>query len=100
MANEERVFQRGETVPIYSDVKDWDGNYITPTSIKITIYKPDETKAVDGIAMTEIVKGQYVHYYNTETTNPVGWYRTQVVEVDGTGDTAKTTIKLGGFELQ
>lgn len=99
MSSEERVFQRGETVPCYAEVKDWDGEYQTPTSINIDIYTPSNVLSVDGQAMTEIATGRYVYYYNSQLTDSVGWYRIVIVVVDGTGGGAKTTIQQGGFEL-
>ena len=100
MSNEASVFQRGETVPIHSDCKTWEGKYFTPTSIKVTATNRSGAKVVDNQNMIELATGQYVYYYDAPVAAELGWYTTMVVEVDGAGEGAKTTIKYGGFKIE
>jgi len=104
------VFQRGESVPIWAENKDWDGNYTNPSAgIKVTLWEPDGTLAKDGVddiddtAMgkeTSPRSGIYVYYYDSAADDPVGWWRYFCKAVDGVGDDARTTITYGGFELK
>lgn len=96
-----QVFQKPETVPIWCEDKDWQGTYIDPSQgILVTIYKPDGSKAVDDQPMTKSETGKYVYYYNTATDSPVGWWRYSCKAVDGAGETAKTVIVQGAFEVK
>ena len=161
-----QVFQRGETVPIWAEDKNWAGVLIDPsTGIKVVITDPDEKvvgdisvissadftvgltvtggtsgatgiilekpngttlrlKQVTGIwqsgeaitdtgsgtsitsstlvdiVMTWDAVGKYVFYYKSDIADPVGWWRYFCKAVDGAGDTSRTVITHGGFELQ
>ena len=94
------VFERPETVPIHCEDKDWTGTYIDPSAgITIDIYKPDGTKKVDAGAMSKVTTGKYVYYYNSEATDPAGWWRYSCKAVDGSGAGARTVITKGSFQL-
>lgn len=103
-----QVFQRGETVPIWAENRNWAGVLTDPTAgIKITLYKPDGVLAKDyddtditDKPMTKDADGKYVFYYKSATANPIGWWRYFCKAVDGTGDAAKTVISYGSFELK
>ena len=109
-----QVFQRGETVPIWAEDKNWAGVLIDPSAgIKVTLYQakkkdgdPDvyakdynDTDINDKL-MTWDAVGKYVFYYKSDIADPVGWWRYFCKAVDGTGDTARTVITHGGFKLQ
>jgi len=95
------VYQRPETVPIHCEDKNWQGTYIDPShGITIDIFKPDGTKVVDGQNMEKVATGKYVYYHNTSTDDPAGWYSYSCKAVDGSGDTARTVIVNGSFELK
>ena len=101
MSDEERTFQRPETVPIWAEVKDWDGNYVDPSEgVTLTLYDPKDTKKVDGLAMTKSATGKYVYHYASQADDEVGWWRGRGLAQDGAGAGAKITIKVGGFYLQ
>lgn len=103
MVENNRVYQRPETVPIYSYVKDWSTpqQYYDPTtSIKITIYNPDGTAHVTDQDMTKLSVGKYVFYHLTEAGDQDGWYRYVITAIDGSGGGARTTVQDGGFQLQ
>lgn len=98
-----RIFQRGETVEIYAEVKDQDGGFAIPgTSIKVTITDPDSTVVIPVIAgddgtMTELVAGKYVYYYTLGAAAIIGWWIVVVTVID-TG--AKVTKTRGGFKVE
>lgn len=96
-----RKFQTGETVPVWVEVKDWDGNYVNPSEgVKITITDPDGDVQVDGLAMTPSATGKYVYYYLTTTASVVGWWKARGRAQDGTGSSARYVVSDGGFELE
>ena len=103
MVTENRYFQRPETVPIYSDVKDWSTpqQLVDPTtSINIVIYNPDGSAKQTSIAMSKLSTGHYVHYHLTQSTDQTGWYRVIVTAQDGSGGGARVTVQNGGFYLE
>ena len=97
----EKIYQIGETVPVWAEVKDWDDAYVTPTSAKVTIYNESGEELVTDATMTEDATGKFVYYYNTEVgVDSAGWHPYVATIVDGTGGGAKTTISRGGFRLE
>ncbi|MGW8177234.1 MAG: hypothetical protein ACWGQW_00335 [bacterium] len=101
--NEERNFQRPETVPLYSNVKDWSTpqQYVDPTtSIEIAITNPDGTVKQAATAMTKLETGKYVYYHLTSLSDQVGWYPVVVTVQDGAGGGARVTVQNGGFWLE
>ena len=95
-----RIFQRGESVPVWGEVKDWAGTYIDPVSVKVTITKPDGTASVTAQSMTRSETGRYVYYYDSDAADLLGWWRTMIETVDGSSPNERHTITHGGFELQ
>ena len=99
-----RDWQRGETVPIWAEVKlvSTGALYSPDQGVLIYIYDPDGTvlPGVNGEAMTEDGIGMYVYYHNTADDDDTGWYRAKGKAQDGTGGTAKVTIENSGFNLQ
>ena len=89
------------TVRVRAYVYDDDGALVDPTtSIKVTIYDPDGTKQVDGIAMTKDVTGIYDYYYQTTTSTTIGWWRGEIVVVDGTDPNDKTSVGTFSFRIK
>ena len=97
----EHFFQKGETVPIWADVRNWSDVLVDPSEgVTITLTSPTGVTIRDGVAMTKSEIGKYVTYYNTTTDSPSGWWKAKTIAQDGTGESAKYTITLGGFSLQ
>jgi len=99
-----RNFQRPETIPIWAEVKDWAGEYATPTSVKLTvIHKEGTVPVVDNQSMDladELVEGIYVYYWTSLADSVLGWYVVTATITDGAGEGTIVTIELGGFNLQ
>ena len=102
------VFPRGDVVPIYYNVEDWQGNYIDPSGGCVcSLWQPDGTMAtdladeeIDEEPMTKLDTGQYVYYYYSRDTDPKEFFRSLCTAIDGTGDTTKRTSKSWSFRLQ
>lgn len=97
-----RDWQRGETVPIWAEVRlETTGALYNPDQgVVLTVTDPSGTAVITAQAMTLYSTGIYVYYWNSEATSVVGWYRAKGTAQDGTGATAKVTIENGGFNLQ
>ena len=102
-------FIAGATVKVTAYIKDEDGDLVDPTSVKIIITDPDGTEIIpsegngdDDMTQYEIDEvpqtGIYEYFYNTTTASTKGWWRGEVVVVDGDGDD-KTSIGTFGFEV-
>ncbi len=70
-----QVFQRGETVPIWSETRNPAGELFNPTpgGIKVTLRDPDGALAkdvegtdIDNTAMVQSSTGKFVFYYNSK----------------------------------
>jgi len=92
-----RKWQRGETVPIWAEVRltSTGALYDPEDGVTVTLYKPDGSKVLDAEPMTKESTGLYVYYWNSKDTDTVGWYPVTVKVIDG----LKITIEHGGFEL-
>lgn len=90
-------FGRGETVPIWVPVKDWDDNYVTPTSVKVSVWDPDGTQKVTEQSAAEDETGRYVYYYPLATDAMLGYWPMKGIITDGTGDAARKTMPRGSF---
>lgn len=96
-----RRFQRGETVPVWADIKTWAGVYSSPDQgVKVTITDPDGTVQVDAVAMTEDATGKFVYYHLSTTADTVGWWRVRCKAQDGLLVDAKYIVADGGFYLE
>lgn len=103
-----QVFQRGETVPIWSETRNAEGVLFNPTpaGIKVTLKKPDGTIAKDAAeddiedaTMSQTSTGKFVYYYKSIAADPTGWWHYLCKAVDGAGAEAKTVITHGSFKL-
>lgn len=105
---ETNVYQRGETIPIWAENRDWAGTLTNPSEgVTITLYEPDGTLAkdkaeppvdIDDVAMgkeTPPVTGRYVYYYEAASDDPQGWWHYFCKATDGT----KIVITHGSFKL-
>jgi len=93
------------TVRVRAEVRDDDDELCTPTSIKCTITDAVEEVQVDAKDMTEDAEaddgtGLYDYYYNTTTASEKGWWTAEVVVVDGSGDSAKTSVGRCEFKVK
>lgn len=76
---------------IYND----DDALVEPTSVLITWVDADGTTKVDQeeiVVTGKIVDGNYQHFYNTSADSAKGYWQGTVEVIDGTGDTARTSI--------
>ena len=99
-----RDWQKGETVPIWAEVKltSTGALYDPDQGVKLYLYDPDGTvlSGVNGVSMTKDSLGMYVYYHNTSDSDDSGWYRAKGKAQDGTGENIKVTIENGGFNLE
>ena len=68
---------------------------VEPTSVLITLVDADGDTQVDQeeiVVTGKIVDGNYEHFYNTVAGSAKGWWKGTVEVIDGTGDTARTSI--------
>lgn len=94
-----QTFKRGATVPIWAEVKDWDGNLVSPDQgLKLTVTDPKGTVKVDAQAMTESATGKFVYHYNSQAADEQGWWPCSAKSQDGTAP-AMYTITTGSFLL-
>lgn len=97
----ERVYQCGETVPVWAEVKNWAGAFVNPSQgVKVTIYNPSGVKKATDEAMTESETGKYVFNYASQVEDEKGWWRTDGIATDGAGEGEKYTIRIAGFKLE
>jgi hypothetical protein len=96
------VYQRGDTIPIWLEVMDWQGNHVDPTHgvTLVHLTSPKSVKKAENQAMTKIETGKYVYYYASQSGDETGWWRYQIKTQDGSGFDAKYTISEGSFELR
>jgi len=97
-----RHWQRGDTVPIWAEIRDPDTNDLTDPSedVKLSLTDPSGTVKVDNQTMTKSAVGKYVYYWTSSASDAIGWYKAKVTVQDGTGAGAKYVIEYGGFILE
>lgn len=94
------TFQRGETIGLWSYVRNWLGVYSTPDNgVKITLTNPKGVVKVDAQPMTESAAGKFVYYYLSQADDEPGYWYYECKSQDGTGGDAKYTITRGSFRL-
>ncbi|MBA7499062.1 hypothetical protein ES704_01801 [subsurface metagenome] len=107
-----QVFQRPETVPIWTEWKTWAGALHDPTHGVTLLYLIDP-KGITRVENQPMAKdplnpetGKYVYYYDSspKDTPPVddepGWWRYKAISQDGVGGDAKYVGLEGAFELK
>jgi len=70
--------------------------------ITVTITDSDGKVQVDDKDMTkhDDTTGTYDYFYSTVTTSAKGWWLVEVVTIDGTGDTAYTSVGRCNFKVK
>ena len=91
-ATDVKLFQRGETIEVYAEVKSQAGTFVDPDAIDVTITDGSNVVRATNAAMTLSATGTYVYYYNLATTSTTGKWTARVRTLDGTGANAKWTI--------
>lgn len=98
-----RDWQRGETVPIWAEVKlASTGALYDPThdpAVVLWLYDEDGTTVLDEVTMEKDDTGMYVYYWNSPVDAALGKYRPKSKAQDGSGDSAKITIENYSFVL-
>ena len=94
------VYQAGETVGIWSYIRDWDGVYTSPDQgVKVTLTDPTGTVILNAVAMTPLEAGKFYYLYNTTAASPLGWWRYFCKSQDGLAPDDFYVINSGGFQL-
>ena len=101
------TYQKGETIPIWRNVKNSSGTLTTPDQgCTITLTDPDgnaaiaiDTTAITNAAMSFVSTGLYVYYFRSLTTDKKGEWNWSAKATHGTGDAAKYDIRKGAFNL-
>ena len=86
------LFQAGETVRITAIIIDVSGAAADPTTVTISIRKPDGTMDITDAAMSSAVSGTY--YYDYLIATDIGIYNTSVT---ATGTAGRITIEPGSI---
>ena len=96
-----------ETVRIIAYVYDDDDELVAvdPTSIKVIIKDPDGITIIPSEGngdddMTKNADGIFEYFYRTTIATAKGWWSGKVVEIDGIGAFAKTSISAFGFRIK
>jgi hypothetical protein len=89
------IFQTGETTRITATIVNANGDAVDPTTVVISISKPDGTLAVSAQAMTKAATGSY--YYDYAIGTDVGTYKSQV---KATGSSGRITIFSSLFTVE
>lgn len=74
-----QVFQRGEVIPIWAEIRNWAGTLIEPSQgIVVTLKDPDDVLAkekdgddIDEVEMAMSVAGKYVYYYYSDAPTTI-----------------------------
>ena len=93
------TYQLGETVRLTATVTDSDGAASDPTSITISIRKPDKAMGITKQAMTKSTTGVYKYNY-TIAAEENGLEGTYNVRVTATGAEALVSIETSSFDAE
>jgi uncharacterized protein YfaS (alpha-2-macroglobulin family) len=88
------LYQAGETLRINAQITDSAGDPTDPTTVTISIKKPDGTLDVTDAAMSSDVAGTY--YYDYAIASDTGLY---YASVEATGSAGRVTIKPDSFSI-
>jgi hypothetical protein len=75
------AYAAGTAIKITDTIRDKDDNLLDPTSIKITIYDPDDTVKVDAEDMSKVSTGIYEYDWQSDDNDGVGTYKVKTVAV-------------------
>jgi len=90
----------GATIWVRAYIYDSAGSLVDPTTVKLTLADSAGATKVNNLAMTKYAVGTYDYYYNTTATSAEGWWNGEVWVIDGSGDTAKTSVESFGVEVR
>jgi len=99
------VFQRGDTVPVWGEVRNAAGGFMDPSAGVTLIFlkNPKRVVKAEDEAMakhaTEPETGKYVYYYASQEDDEPGWWHYCCQSVDGSGAGAKKNTQYGSFKL-
>ena len=88
-------FTAGASIRSLIYVYDDDDNLVDPTSVLITWVDKDGTTQVDQVNIVSdgrLETGVFEHYYNTDSDSVKGWWEGLAEIIDGSGETARTSI--------
>lgn len=88
------TYQIGENIKISATITDTDGDAAVPTSVAISIQKPDGTLIVDEVAMSSDVAGTYFYDYVVDSE------RVYRVSIKATGAEGRVTIEPDRFVVE
>lgn len=93
------TYQLGEHPEFIATIRDEDGNLADPTTVTISIKKPDGTMAITAQDMTKDSEGVYSYVYAipSETTGIPGEYK---LKVEATGSANRVTIEPSTFKAE
>ena len=83
-------------------VYDDDDALVDPTSVLITWVDADEEKKVDQeeiVSTGKLETGIFEHFYNTSASSAKGWWNALIEVIDGSGETARTSIGKGSVKV-
>lgn len=89
------VYQTTETITLKATITDSAGAAADPTTVVISVMKPDGTLDVDGVAMTKDLVGSY--HYDYTIPSDIGTYKSQVT---ATGSAGRTTVEPNRFLVE
>jgi len=99
------VFQKGDTIPVWGEVRNAAGGFMDPSEGVTLIFLKNPSKVVkaENEAMakhpTEPETGKYVYYYASQDDDETGDWHYCCKSIDGTGAGAKKNIQYGSFKL-
>lgn len=85
------IHQVGESLQIIATIEDITGSPVSPTSVVISIKKPDGTMAVTDGTMSSIVVGTYYYDFVIDSA------RVYRVSIKATGSGGRVTIEPDRF---
>lgn len=74
-------FAKGTVIRITADVTDYDNAYVTPASIKVTVFQGATIKVNAQSMTTTGVTGKYYYLWQSATTDAAGKYEVKVTVV-------------------
>jgi hypothetical protein len=88
------TYQTGESLRIAAEIVDTDDVAVDPTTVVISIGKPDRSLDITEAAMTKSETGSY--YYDYTIASDTGVY---YIAVKATGSAGRITIEPGTFDV-
>lgn len=84
-------YKRGTAIRLQNTIRDADGALYDPsTSISVELFDSDGNTVLSSTAMTKDSTGSYYYDWQSEVSNPLGYYQQVCTSVDGT----KTSVDV------